>query len=242
MKLLFLLTTVVFLSVESSSAVEDMPEPPFGDTVGTVFDIIRKDDPSSFVCMRYQGRADRQIWDKRIDGEPFYRTFNFSAYFTDGTEISLLINPEFGSAEKAKAEAQHYTKALGQLPTSLREGIKRFSVHKGDQSSHAGTGQIVIYAETATQRESYLHLEETIFHEAVHASWDVEHSLSKEWIAAQKADGHFLTRYGQRSPDKEDLAETALFAYGVLHYPGRIFPVDTRDILASVPNRIAYIR
>ena len=55
-------------------------------------------------------------------------------------------------------------------------------------------------------------------------------------------DGGFLTRYGQSSPAREDLAETALFAFTLLHYPGRIPPVDSRDIRNTVPNRMAYIQ
>ena len=61
-------------------------------------------------------------------------------------------------------------------------------------------------------------------------------------MAAQQADGRFLTGYGARSPDREDLAETALFAFAILHHPDRFPPVDTADTLAAVPNRIAYIK
>lgn len=215
--------------------------PPFGDTAGTVFDIIRKDDPTTFVCLEAAGRGERQIWDKRVDGEPVVNAYLFNARYNDGSSIEIAINPEFGSPEAAEKEASRYTVALGQLPTSLRSGIGRFSVHKGSKGFHAGTGQIVFYAGTATKRESYNHLEESIFHEAVHASWDAKHRLAPAWVKAQLDDGGFLTGYARKSPDREDLSETALFAYAVLHHPGRFPPADTEATVKAVPNRIAYI-
>ena len=115
-------------------------------------------------------------------------------------------------------------------------------MHLGRKGFHSGTGQIVAYAETTDNRLSYDHLEETLFHEAVHASWDAAHRLSRGWIAAQNSDGRFLTNYARNSPEREDLAETALFAFAILHYPDRFPPVDTSDTLAAVPNRIDYIR
>ena len=224
----------------TSIPAQSRADPPFGDTAGTVFDIITATDPSAFVCLSSQGQAPRQIWDKRVDGEPVVAAHLFLARYSDGAEIELAVNPEF-DAGTALALANRFAQPLGQLPTSLRAGIGRFSIHGGDESFHAGTGQIVVYTEMADQRASYAHLEESLFHEAVHASWDEAHRLSTGWIAAQTADGGFLTDYGAESPDREDLAETALFAFALLHHPDRFPPVDTADTQRAVPNRIAYI-
>lgn len=217
------------------------PDPPFSDTVGTVFDIIRMEDPSAFVCLRYDGRGARQIWDKRVDGEPVVEAYLFTARYSDGAVIEFALNPEFGTVATARAEALRYAPALGQLPGSLRAGIARFNVHGGDKAPHAGTGSITFYSETTTQRLGYRHLEESLFHEAVHASWDAAHRLAPAWIAAQTADGRFLTDYGQRRPEREDLAETALFAFALSHHPDRFPPVDSADTRAAVPHRLAYI-
>ena len=78
------------------------------------------------------------------------------------------------------------------------------------------------------------------FHEAVHASWDRDHAAAPDWLAAQQADGGFLTGYAEAAPEVEDLAETALFAFAILHHPKRFPPVDTADTRAAVPHRIAY--
>lgn len=238
LKLLF--SSLAAVTLAAPVFADSHAKPPFSNTAGTVFDIITVDDPTTFVCLDAAGQAARQIWDKRVDGEPIVQAYLFHARFSDGTSIEIAINPEFG--EEAENQAMIYAPSLGRLPTSLRRGIRKFSVHAGDKSFHAGTGGIVMYAEKTKNRLSYDHLEESIFHEAVHASWDKQHRLAPEWIAAQKADGRFLTGYGAKRPDREDLAETALFAFAILHHPDRFPPADTDDTLAAVPNRIEYIR
>ena len=218
-------------------------EPPLYDsTVDTVFDIIQLSDPSTFSCLQYTGRGDRQIWDKRVEDEPVVNAFLFVARYDDGTNIEIAINPEYDTKENARAEALRFAKPLGQLPTLLRQGVHRFSVHRGEKGFHAGTGHVIVYGGTADRRTDADHLEESLFHEAVHASLDEDHRLSAGWKEAQAKDGRFLTEYAQRSPEREDLAETALFAYGILFYPDRFPPADTDDTLAAVPNRIEYIK
>ena len=217
-------------------------EPPFDSTAGTVFDIIQESDQSTFQCLDYKGRGERQIWDKRVDGEPVVNAFLFAASFSDGTGFEIAINPEFETEAAARTEAMRYVKGFGQLPTNLRQGIKKFSVHKGDEGFHAGTGAIIVYADKVDNRLGYNHLEESLFHEAVHASWDAQHRLAPDWKKAQEADGRFVTGYGKKRPEREDLAETALFAYAILHYPDRFPPVDTQDVIAAGKHRIAYIK
>lgn len=224
---------------QGSASVE---EPLYDSTVDTVFDIIQASDPSAFSCLQYVGRGERQIWDKRVENEPVVDAFVFVARYEDGTAIEIAINPEFGSPESARAEALRYAGPLGMLPTLLRKGVRRFSVHMGEKGFHAGTGQVIVYAGTADRRLDDAHLEESLFHEAVHAALDDEHRLSSGWKEAQERDGRFLTFYAQQSPEREDLAETALFAYAIIRHPDRFPPADTADTLQAVPNRIDYLR
>jgi hypothetical protein len=215
---------------------------PYGSTMDTVFDIIQTSDPSAFVCLQYMGRGDRQIWDKRVNGEPTVNAFLFVARYDDGTNIEIAINPEFETKEKARAAALRFANPLGQLPTLLRKGVHRFSVHMGEKGFHAGTGQIVVYSGMADKRASYDHLEESLFHESVHASLDEDHRLSDAWKKAQASDGRFLTTYAQQDPEREDLAETALFAFAILQHPDRFPPADTAETVRAVPNRIEYFK
>ena len=69
-------------------------------------------------------------------------------------------------------------------------------------------------------------LEETVFHESVHASLDSTYLRSQAWLDAQRSDGTFVTQYAKNNPDKEDMAESAIFAYTMLKHPGRL----SRDI------------
>jgi hypothetical protein len=225
-----------------AQAAGAVDQPPYDSTVDTAFDIIEASDPTTFACLAYVGRGQRQIWDKRVDNEPVVNAFLFLSRYDDGTSIEIAINPEFGTKMTARDEALRYASPLGMLPTVLRKGIHRLSVHKGEEGFHAGTGQIVVYSGTADDRSDHKHLEESLFHESVHASLDDEHRLSTLWRDAQTRDGRFLTFYAQKSPEREDLAETALFAYAILHHPERFPPVDTADTLRAVPNRIDYIK
>src|SRR5262245_13678840 len=229
------------LSWQSGDAKAQEP-PPYGATMDTVFDIIQTSDPSAFVCLQYMGRGDRQIWDKRVDGEPTVNAFLFAAHYDDGTNIEIGINPEFETKDKARAAALRFANPLGQLPTLMRKGIHRFSVHMGEKGFHAGTGQIVVYSGMADKRASYNHLEESLFHESVHASLDEDHRLSEAWKKAQASDGRFLTTYAEKDPEREDLAETALFAFAILEHPDRFPPEDTAETMRAVPNRIEYFK
>lgn len=217
-------------------------DPPFSSTADTVFDIIRVDDPSSFVCLSYQGRTTRQMWDKRLDDEFDLNVFLFHAHFDDSPPFDIIVNPEFGSVEAAEAEARRYTHGLGQLPLVFRHGIRQFGIHKGMPTFSAGAGKIFVYAGMTTQRIGENHLEESLLHESIHATLDRQHARSDAWQAAQASDDRFLTRYAMRHPQGEDLAETALFAYGLIRHPGRIPPVDSRDILAAVPARVDFFK
>lgn len=216
-------------------------EPPFDSTADTVFDIIQTDDPSSFVCLDYRGRAIRQMWDKRQDGEADLNTFLFQAYFSDGPAIDIVLNPEFATEAEARAEAMRYVRGLGQLPPLLRAGIRQFGIHKGDQGFHGGPGKIFMYQDRTTLRIAQNHLEESLMHEAVHASLDATYRDDPAWRAAQDSDGRFVTAYAAAHPEGEDLAESLLFAYGLLRHPGRIPPVDSEAILSVMPARMKVI-
>lgn len=227
--------TMSAMSAQASST------PPFDSTADTVFDIIKVTDPTTFQCLSYEGRTTRQMWDKRLDNEFDLEVFLFRAYFTDSPPIDIILNPEFETPEAAEAEARRYTRGLGQLPLVFRHGIRQFGIHKGDPTYSAGPGKIFVYADRTTVRIEQNHLEESLMHESVHASMDAKYARSADWQAAQASDDAFVTRYGERHPQGEDLAETALFAYGLIHYPGRIPPVDSDDIRRVIPARLALL-
>jgi hypothetical protein len=213
-------------------------EPLYDATADTVFDIIVADDPSTFECYDYRGRAERQMWDKRLDTEIFPMAHVFDVRFVDGPVIEFTVNPEFDLAA-AMTEVRRHALALGRLPIEMRAKWARFGIHRGDESYSAGPGLAFAYTGRTDWLASFEHVEESLFHEGVHVALDATHASAAAWRAAQDRDGTFLTRYAQSNPEGEDLAETLLFAYGL--ELGRMPPVDATDIAAAIPARLAYI-
>jgi lysophospholipase L1-like esterase len=209
----------------------------------TEFDFITEDDPSTFELLQFVRKDRAEMPDKRDDGELFRDAFQFKALFSDHTSVDIFVDCSGFDQSSAETEAMRYVHPLGKLPTVLRQGVNRLCVHSGGKATTAFSdiGLIVVYADNATVRISNHDLEETIFHESVHAAWDARYSNSEIWKRAQLKDGSFATLYAKRKPDREDLAETALFAYTILHHPQRL-PKAVREALRKkVPNRILFV-
>lgn len=212
--------------------------------VGTDFDFIQDKDPDTFVALEYKGEGKPEMPDKRDDSAELHKPAHlFKSSYSDGTSVALMISADFKTADEARQEALRYTPRLGKLPTALRQGVRRVVVHKGgeDTTAFSDVGLIVLYSENATKRISTHDLEETVFHESVHAAWDAAHAESPEWLKAQKEDGRFVTAYARKNPDGEDLAESALFAYTLLHHPDRIAKAEAKKIRRAIPARIDYV-
>lgn len=212
--------------------------------VGTDFDFITADDPSAFRSLKFLKRGRAEMPDKRAENASlFQQAYIFEASFTDQQKVKLYLDAEFQNETAAEAEAQRYVHPLGKLPAPLRKGVSRVVVHRGgkDTTAFSDIGLIVVYSENATQRINTHDLEETIFHESVHAAWDARHAQSAAWKRAQMADGAFVTQYAQRKPALEDLAESALFAYTIQTHPDRILAADRKTLSTTIPHRIAFI-
>jgi len=90
----------------------------------------------------------------------------------------------------------------------------------------------------AFQRNMINHV--VIHHESVHASYQFMYEDHPDWTSAQAADPTYVTKYAQDNPRLEDIAESALFAYTYLTYPGRLSS-DIEDWLEqNIPNRLAF--
>ncbi|MEP3480051.1 MAG: hypothetical protein ABJZ55_12445 [Fuerstiella sp.] len=211
--------------------------------VGTDFDIIRDSDPSCFLKLKYQGIRSEEMPDKTDDAELFQKAHVFTASYMDQAEITIAVDADFETAAQAKQEALRYASRIGKLPTVLRAGVQRIVIHKGneDATAFSDVGLIVMYSANATKRISTHDLEETLFHESVHAAWDKKHAKSAEWKRAQMSDGTFATLYGKKKPEREDLAESALFAFAMIHHPDRIPLRDRKKLSTVIPARIDFV-
>ena len=219
--------------------------PPYrSSVVGTDFDFITESDPDTFDRLEDKGQGPAEMPDKSDRSAPLVQeAFLFVAHFNDGTHVRLAIDADFKTQDSARQEALRYTPRLGKLPTALRRGVERVVIHKGGENvtAFSDVGLIVLYADNATKRIGTHDLEETVFHESVHAAWDKPHATSAEWQDAQKKDGRYITDYARKNPQGEDLAESALFAYTLLHHPDRIPKEEAARIARIIPNRIAFV-
>jgi hypothetical protein len=207
-------------------------------------DLIRPGDPSALVCVVDLGRGPGEFYDKTTDQLLFpENTWFFEARYVDGATVEIRIHPDIATDANAADQANRIAEPIGLLPPELRAGIERVGFLAGDATAQAdGGGEgIHVYAENVALRESTNRFEETIFHESVHTSLDDMHADSPDWRAAQAADDRFLSEYAASEPEREDLAETALYVWALLHYPDRILDGDAQAWKTAIPNRIAVI-
>jgi len=215
-------------------------DPPYRGMIWAGFDIIRTDDPSAFETLTSTGTGSRKMFDRRSNSWVTRTAYLFAATFTDGLEIEIQVNSEFGSVEEAKKQVLQHLTAVGQLPTLLRRDVETMWIHAGDNDYGGGNNNLLIHTGRTAQYIGAKNLEETLFHEAVHTSIDGRYADSAEWKAAQAADSGFISSYARDNPDREDMAESMLPAYGVLIHPNRISAMQRDIIRETMPNRLAF--
>ncbi len=157
--------------------------------------------------------------------------------------FEIQVHEDFTEADAASA-AQKYGKAVGHLPKALRSGIGTATgililpIHKGSHSWFAGrrSGKIGVYTELAQDKYN----EEAMVHEAAHVSLDNRVRSDPKWLAAQKADGKYLSDHARNHPQREDVAESFLAYLSARYVPSRISRTWETTIWQTIPNRIAY--
>jgi len=219
-------------------------EPLFPNSVvSNDLEFITTSDPHVFRCIAYSGTDRMEMPDKR--GGPLMAdgVHVFEARFGDGTNVGVWVHPRVGNRAQAEALAKKIGPALGRQPTVMRKKLSHVVIHRGDETAFAeDQGRFfVMYDRNIDRRLSTNDLEETIFHESVHATLDVPHASSRAWRQAQRKDGDFVTRYARDNPNQEDMAESALFAWALLRHPGRL-PADVEARVRKVmPARLAVL-
>ena len=124
-------------SVNDNNECDNNYDPPFGVTIFIDPDIIREDDPTTFVSLSYAGTGKRQMYDRRtgwVNLEPCL----FPAEYDDGLSIEIQVNPEFGSPENAQIYALKYAEVIGRLTTELRKDVQTSWIHRGDEPFGGG--------------------------------------------------------------------------------------------------------
>lgn len=220
--------------------LDGFAQPPYGGTIFFDPDIITAADSSALESVTYLGQANRVVFDRRLDDWTTINAFLFDVKWNDGLRTEAQINPEFQDVAVAEELARKYGFSVGQLPYCLRTEIDALWIHAGVALFGGGNRSILIHTgQTALYEEDGI-LEETLVHEAVHTSIDPEHTFAAGWLAAQQADGEFISAYAQDFPTREDLAESMLPWLAVRYRSDRISSYNYDVITNTIPNRLKY--
>lgn len=233
----------ISLSVLIAAAPHALAQPLFSNSVvSNDLDFIRPDDPGSAFCIQYTGAARVEMPDKRHDTLFADNVYLYRAVYSENESVGIWVHPDVGGRADAEALIVPVIQAVAKLPPPMRALLDHVVIHQGNEPAFSeDRGRFfVLYSENIKSRISTHDLEETVFHESVHAALDVPHASSAGWIAVQRADGQFVTEYAAENPEGEDMAETALFAWAMLKYPGRLPSSIEAAVAALVPNRLAY--
>lgn len=237
-------TAVDTTTVDTTVTSPPETEPLFTNSiVSTDIDFIQAGDADAFDAITYLGQEDKEMPDSRTEELFDTDTYIFNVDFTDGSSTEIWAHSDFGSVAAAQEYADKLTGRLGKLPDFMRETLSHVVLHFGDAGAYAESEAqfFVIYSDNMDVRISNNDLEETVFHESVHATLDELHLETAAWLAAQEDDGNFITDYAEANFDKEDLAESALFVYTMLKHPGRLSADIENWVNTHIPNRFEYI-
>jgi hypothetical protein len=226
---------IVLFIIQAVDAV-----PPFWGTIFIDPDIITAADPTTYVGTTYSGQGYRWTYDRRVNDWTYINAYLFNTSFNDGLTAEIQVNPEFGSPAAAIVEAQKYSVAIGRLPTVLRTDVDSVWIHQGTQVFGGGNNSILIHTGQADLYSADGILEETLVHEASHTSLDAAHAASPGWLAAQVADGEFISNYAYLHPTGENIAETFLTYFAVRVQFERISQSIVNTIVNTIPHRLSY--
>jgi hypothetical protein len=203
-------------------------------------DIITASDPTTFQALSPKGQGNRTMFDRRANAFVQFQAYLFDATFSDGLSAEIQVNPEFGSSEAARVEAEKYAIVIGRIPKALRIDVLTVWIHKGMEPFGGGNNNLLIHV---GQGDAYIAdgtLEETFVHEAAHTSLDAAHAASAGWLSAQAKDVNFISTYARDYPTREDVAESVLPWLAVRYRASRISPAQISKIQRAIPNRLAY--
>ncbi len=241
-------------STNSSSSSDDVSsemnqnkdiDPLFTNSiVSTDIDFITASDDDAFLNIAYLGQADKEMPDSRNDILFDTGTYVFQLDFSIGNSVEIWAHSTFGSENAARQYANKLTERLGKLPEFMRSELSHVVLHKGDAGAFAESEAnfFVVYSENIDKRIANNDFEETVFHETVHATLDADFLESEQWLQSQQNDGIFITVYAKENANKEDMAESALFAYTMIKHPGRLSSDIEMWVKTNIPNRYAFFK
>ena len=244
--------TLVLICLLSACGGDSSNKKPSGSDIGggnppAVDDImyaapntILDSDPSSFIGVTYVGQGIRTMYDERIKKDIKPNAYVFLAAFDDGVEIEIQVNPEFEQTS-ALSQVEYYSRIIGQLPYTLRAGVKYVGIHAGNGLFNGENGRFDIHTGTGAIYIKDGILAEVIIHEAVHAGLENAHIHTAQWKQAQQQDLAFISNYAHKNPFTEDLADTVVAYLAIRYKPDRISEELYQTITTKIEHRINYL-
>jgi hypothetical protein len=202
-------------------------------------DFILPNDPGACWSIADAGGGRTEMYDPRRDTSHVDGAIHFDVTFPDQL-LRINVHPDVGNPGQRATEV---AASVSRLPTQMRIALRYVNILDGDGSAwEEGAGRFfTLYDRLIDRRLAEHDLDETVFHETAHVALDQLFSDDPDWRANQVADSGFITAYAAENPDKEDVAESALFAWTILHHPGRLSEEVEAAVRGIMPNRLAYI-
>lgn len=202
------------------------------------------DDPAVAYCLAGLGRAAKPMPNRNKADLMDANAIVYVAHYADGTSVEIWASSDFDSESLAAQEAEEIAKRLALFPTFMRETLRHVVLNSGNDTAYAEhLGHFfVVSSENMALRRTQDDMEETLFHETVHATLDaVLRDGDPDWASNQANDPGFVTQYARDVPS-EDLAESAIFAFTDKYHVGRL-PSDVMSRVREVmPGRLDYLQ
>ena len=157
-----------------------------------------------------------------------------------GQTLRINVNPKVSDPAQRAREA---AASVSRLPAPMRQMLLHVNIHDGDRGAWAEEDGrfFTLYEDNMAVRLANHDLDETVFHETAHVALDPIFRNDPDWASNQAADGDFITEYARDLPDREDVAESALFVWTMKYHPGRL-PADVEAaVKQTIPNRLEYM-
>lgn len=230
---------------ENDGDLNTKEQPLFPNSVvSNNLDFIREFDQGPEGVLNYDGIFRQEMPDKRNNILHADNVYTFRAVYGDGSSVGIWVHPDVGDIEQATVIATKIINPVGMLHKVMRSKLDHIVIHNGDETAFAEKNAhfFVLYSNNIATRIANNDLEETVFHEAVHATLDKQHAESEAWKTAVTKDNAYITDYAAKNPSKEDLAESALFAWAIIIHPGRLPASIEERVKALIPHRIAFFK
>lgn len=207
--------------------------------VSNGLEFILPDDPGACWTI-VEGQGGRtEMYDPRRGTLFVDQAIHFELTFHN-QKIRINVHPEVVQPQQRAMEA---AASLSRLPTKMRNALRYVNILDDDGGAWAEDRVrfFTLYDRLMERRLAEHDLDETVFHETAHVALDHILSNDPNWRSSQAADGDFITQYAAEKPNKEDIAESALFAWTMIYHPGRL-PAKIENAVRNImPNRLEYI-